>query len=324
MQLWTSGDVVRWKIIVISTHEEISFNIIYGYRCNYACEGCCVGSNHVSDVSQDPDLDTVLAAIDRLPGVIRMQDSEDFWQRGMITLLGGEPMLYWHERIVPIARAVRRNFPRVRLLIFSNGHLMHRHADDIIDFLDEVSGNITITNHLRGDPDSTLGRRWWANTQEFLSHPRLIKIHDEHYHIDGNIESNINFYDAEEWFTWYRQMGDGKIKPFDSKNPARSMQYGCASGSVCSTLFENRLYKCASLAMLPGLLRYTGQYQDPDWQPYLDYPYIDVFDPDPDAQRNFSRTFGQPIPQCTMCNDQPSNVIQWIDRREHSVIKSHR
>lgn len=321
MPLSIFADAGLWKVIVIDCHEESTFNVIYGYRCNYACDGCCVGSNHVKDTAQDPDLEVTLAAINRLPDVIKIRDSDDYWQRGMITLLGGEPMMYWDTHIMPLARRIRQNFPRVRLNIFSNGHLLHKRTDEVLDFIDEVNANITISRHFVGDMHSQIGRQWQKNMTEFLSHDRMIRIHDDHYHVKDNCESNIHFYVGDDWFTWYRLDHENRIKPHVTGRPEQSMQYGCASGNTCSTLYENRLYKCSSLAMLPGLIAAKGQVGDPDWRPYVDdYPYVDVFAVEQDKLNDFHRTYGRAIAQCDMCNDQPRNVVKWQDRRQHAIM----
>jgi organic radical activating enzyme len=309
-----------WRITVTDCHEETTFNVIYGYKCNYACEGCCVGSNHVKDTTHDPDLEVTLAAIDRLPGVIKIRDSDDYWQRGMITLLGGEPMMYWNTRIVPLARRIRRNFPRARLNIFSNGHLLHKHADEVIDFINEVDANITISKHFIGDLESPVGQQWHKNITEFLSHDRIVRIHDDHYHVRDNCESNIHMYVGGDWYTWYSIDNHHRIKPHRTGKPELSIKYGCASGSTCSSLYENRLYKCSSLAMLPGLLSAVNQIHDPDWQTYIDYPFVDVFAPDPNKLEAYRQTYGRAISQCDMCNDKPRNIIQWQDRRQGSIF----
>lgn len=301
-------------------NEESTFNIIYGYRCNYKCEGCCVGSNIVTDTSKDPDLDKILESIKLLPKVIKIKESEDYWQSGMITLLGGEPLMYWEERIVPIARAVREQFPNVRVNIFSNGHLLGRHADKVIDLMSEISATLTISQHLIGDLESPLGKRWVASTQKFLNNPRIEKIHDQHYTVIGNDWANIHFHDSEDWFTWYKQTPEG-IKPYASNNPTASMKYGCASGRICSSLYENRLYKCSSLAMLPGLLSYLGQSDDTDWEKYLNYPYVDLFALKDTDIKYHTNNYGKPVTYCDMCNNQPSNIIRWKDRKQWMVLQ---
>ena len=128
MPHWTCDAVARWKIIVIK-HKDLSLNIIYGYRCNYSCVGCCNGSDYVKTTDLDPDIDLTLQALEKLPEYIEIDSS------GMITLLGGDPFMYWHERIVPLAFAIRKSFPLSKINIFTNGHLINRYTNYVIDVL---------------------------------------------------------------------------------------------------------------------------------------------------------------------------------------------
>jgi len=155
---------------------------------------------------------------------------------------------------------------------------------------------------------------------EFLSNTRVIKIHDAHYHISGNLAANICFYESDDWFTWYQQSPNGKIKPWQTNDPVGSMMNGCASGQTCSAMFENRLYKCGSLAMIKGLLATKNQLDDPDWKKYLSYPYIDVLNPDIPLLNNFNTSFGKPVTYCDMCNNHPQNVIKWVNRTQEMII----
>jgi len=296
-------------------HVDKAFNVIYGYKCNYSCVGCCNGSDYVTSSQHDPDLNKILESIERLPSVVEIASD------GMITLLGGEPMMYWHDRIVPIAKALRRAFPQTKINIFSNGHLVNRFVDDIIELLDQENCDMTISRHLAGDMSSTLGKKWKDNIMSFVTHPRVIKIHDNHYHIEKNIRANIHFYQADEWFTWYQLSYDGKIKPWATNDPEGSIKYGCASGSSCSALFENRLYKCGSLAMLKGLLSAKQQLDDQDWKKYLDYPYVNVLDVDQDKFDFFKSTYNKPTTYCDMCNNKPTNVIKWTTRTQSMIIQ---
>jgi organic radical activating enzyme len=297
-------------------HREIAFNIIYGYRCNYSCVGCCNGSNYVKNTKYDPDLAEILLAIEKLPEYIEI-DSQ-----GMITLLGGEPFVYWEERIKPIAIKCRESFPDAKINIFSNGHTAYKFTQDIINFIDKYNLNITISNHLKGDMQSTLGTQWSNNIAKFLNHDVIIKIHNEHYHIKDNTNANIYFYHSDTWLSWYKTTNLGEIKPYNSDSAEDSMKYGCASGSLCTAMFGSKIYKCGSIAMLKGLLEQKKQIDDVDWKQYLDYPAFDVL------QNNISNfnyhvvNYNKPVQYCTMCNNMPDNVMLWTNRTKDMIIPS--
>jgi hypothetical protein len=89
---------------------------------------------------------------------------------------------------------------------------------------------------------------------------------------------------------------------------------GCCVGSnYVSDSFQD--------PVIPGLLNTLGQNNDPDWKPYLDYPYVDVLDVDPEKLKFHVDSYGFPIAQCDMCNDQPANVVKWVDRKQESIIR---
>ena len=256
---------------MINKFQESTLNIFYGYRCNFSCIGCCTGSDQIKTTARDPDINKTIEVLPTLASLIDIADG------GMITLLGGEILMNWDEKIVPLAKALRQNFPGTTINLFTNGHLLHKYINEVISLMLTVGNcNLTISQHLSGDLDSTLGRKWTSNTTQFLNDSRIKKVHDNHYHIIDHIDCNIHFYNGGSWFTWYKQELDGLIKPHASKDPARSMKYGCASGANCSTIFETNLYKCSSLATLDGLLSSKDQIDDPDWQFYLDYPHVDL------------------------------------------------
>lgn len=278
--------------------------------------GCCNGSNFVKHRNYDPDLQEILDAIEQLPKYINIDSN------GMITLLGGEPFVYWEERIKPIAVKCREFFPNAKINIFSNGHTAHKFQHDIIDFVNKYNCNITISNHLKGDMQSVLGRQWAKNIEEFLDHERIIKIHNEHYHIKDNVNANIYFYHSDAWLSWYKTNELGQIKPYNSDSSANSMKYGCASGDICTTMFGSKIYKCGSLAMLRGLLIQKNQLGDIEWEKYLDYPAFDVMSNDMSNFEYHVTNYSKPVKYCTMCNDNPANVMQWTDRTTDMIIPS--
>ena len=294
----------------------MSLNIMYGYRCNLTCKGCMSGSDQVTTRSYDPDLNITFRAIEAVRRIV------DIDKQGNIALLGGEALLYWHDRIVPLIKHVRQFFPDECLNIFSNGVLAHRYADAILDLMDYYHANFIITPHFSPKQDSVMSRQWHDNVGSFLSHPRIVKIHDKHYHVKNNIKANIYLYDSPQWLSSYRILPNSSIKPWQTNDPENSMRYGCSSGSTCSALFENRLYKCGSLAMLPGLLKAKNQIDDHAWQKYLNYPFVDVFDVDQKKFSHYVDTYGRPISHCDMCSNQSSNMIKWLDRTHNDVFQN--
>ena len=72
--------------------------------------------------------------------------------------------------------------------------------------------------------------------------------------------------------------------------------------------------------MLKGLLTSKKQLDDPDWEKYLMYPYIDILAPEQTLLDNFNQSYGKPIAQCDMCNNHSKAVIKWIDRTQQMIL----
>lgn len=281
--------------------KQENLNIFYGYRCNYACEACSSGSNEVSDASLDPNLDEILESIPIL--------AETFEVDSMITLIGGEPFLYWDDRISIIAQEVNRWFPGNRINIFTNGQLLHKNVEKIFALSEKVDNlSITISNHLTDCGEELPVTMWRRNINDFINHPRIVKIHADHYHIKDNIHANIYFSNMTKFKPYYKRLENGTIKPWATNDPKLSMKHGCV-GNVCSCTFGKKLYKCPILATLPNHLKSIGQEQDPDWQKYINYPVVDLSNLDPALLEEFSSTYGKPVSVCDMCNGDPINTI---------------
>jgi hypothetical protein len=293
--------------------KQVNLNFFYGYRCNYSCDGCFSGSDSVDQSLWDPDLNKLKQSIKR--------SSELFEITSMITLIGGEPFLYWDERILPLALELNSHFPDTRINITSNGQLLGKNLEKVLLLSEKINNfSITISKHLEGSKGTKIEKIWQKSIDDFISHPNIIKIHDDHYHVSGNINANIYFYGSDTWKPYYYRTPEGKIKPWKTNDPAGSLKHGCP-GSVCSCIIDDKLYKCPTLATLPGHLSAIGQDQDSDWKKYLDYPAIDLNNIDPDAWNEFNQTYGKPTTYCDMCNNNPKFNIEWQERSYSMIFR---
>jgi organic radical activating enzyme len=242
---------------------------LYGYRCNYSCDQCLSAPNVIFDSRWDPDMDALKRSI--------LRSAELFEVTGMVTLSGGEPFLYWEDRIRPLSLEINQYFPGVRINIPTNGQLLSKNLDKVLALANEVEQfSLSITRHLNGvDDEVSVKQNWLKSVSVLDSHPMIVKLNSDHYHIRDNIRSNIYFYETETWKHYYRRAPNGQIKPFATNDPQGSMAHGC-TGSVCSSIVDNKLYKCTSLATLGHHLRTIGQQDDPDWFKYINYPAIDL------------------------------------------------
>lgn len=293
--------------------DQHFFNIFYGRRCNLACDGCSSGSDIVRHRNTDPDLQRTLDSIPKI--------ADHFNIVNQFTLLGGDPFLYWNDRVVPIARELRKHFPTTKIAILTNGLLLAHNKESVLEFMKEIDYvNIDITNHFDGLVDQSVAQTWRNNLMDFLLDERIYKISNEHYHVKGNINLNITMHRQDDWSVMYQTMPDGKIKPYATKDPAGSMKYGCGAGNICSVLSEGRLWKCNALASVAARLKEKDQLTDPDWAPYLAYRPVDLLNINTDDLQNFCDTYSEPIAECDMCSNRPESLIKWSERTRTRVL----
>ena len=117
----------------------------------------------------------------------------------------------------------------------------------------------------------------------------------------------------------------GNIRPHNS-NPKDAFEM-CVQ-QTCPLLYEGKIYKCSSIALLNRVLEEWKQPISANWKPYTDYQGISTSSLDKDI-KYFINNFGKPHSICKMCPtkkdvgsiiDHKSNVItkkQWI--KLHSI-----
>jgi hypothetical protein len=252
----------------------------------------------------DPELTDILDTIPKL--------ADRFNITGMITLLGGEPFLYWNQRIVAIAQQCDKYFPGTLINIFTNGQLLAKNINKVLDLAGKIKNfSLTITDHFNGlsQPRSKAIENWQHSLDEFLSNEKIVKIHAHHYHIKNNTQANIYIAepDNRNWRSIYKHTVTGKIKPFATNDPQASMKHGCVSNNICSMLNGTKLYKCTQLATLRDAVTQNNQLEDPDWQKYLAYNPVDFANLDEDSLTFFESTYGSAIDVCDMCSNNPNS-----------------
>ena len=290
-------------------------DVFYGYECNLACTDCNPGSNIIQHRRLDPTLDSIIESIDNLAEHVESATNR-------ITLLGGEPFLYWEERIVPIVRHLRAKFPTSTISVVTNGLLLHKFIDSVINLMLEVDNfKLSVSDHMREFSDDRVAINYYNNLNKFLSDSRLNKIHDFHYDIpnrkiDVHLESEAVLFIAQ-----YKKI-NGQLKPFKTGDPDKSFRNGCCS-SICSHLVNSKLYKCSKLAAIHDILKETDQLDDPDWAPYLNYVPIDLTQKDIDGELlKFEQNIGKSINVCDMCPDKRQIGITLIQQTKSNVLKT--
>lgn len=289
-------------------------NFYYGFKCNLACKGCNSGSDIIFHKDHDPSLESILESITNFAKHVSDVTIT-------ITLIGGEPLLYWNEKIVPMAHHVRKYYPTTTINISTNGLLLHKLKDEVIQLLLDIDNiRLSVDDHTADFSDDPVGKKYLKNLNYFLSDPRLHKIHDEHYDIP-NKNIDIMLHSFLSGFHAQFLTVDRKLKPFATNDPEGSMKYGCV-GNICSAIIDSKLYKCPRLLSLPKILAEVNQLDDPDWAKYLNYAPVDLSRNDIEEELNlFEATEGLPIPECDVCANKFIQNITWFQQSKENVIK---
>jgi len=255
--------------------------------CNLSCEGCTnysdlMHSGYVTWAQGRADLESWLGRI----------DIEEFG------IIGGEPLINpeWRQWI----QGVRGLLPTAQLRFTTNGLLLHR-AQDILDVCETV-GNIVlkITVHVQ---DATLedhiaklkSARAWTPVRE--------------YGIDRWVGANgvrLQINRPTSFLKTYRNTYSN-MAPWHS-DPNRAFEICCQK--TCPLLYQGKIYKCSTSALLEDTLRRFGNPNQAQWTPYL-RPGISVSDPD-SVINGFCENFGQAHSICGQCPSQHHTALDHL------------
>lgn len=267
---------------------------LYGFKCNLSCRDCLSSSDILDHTTYDPSLENIIESIDNVAKYVSNVNH-------MVSLIGGEPLLYW-DRIKTLARHIRKRFPNATIGLSTNGLLLHKYKDEVIELLMELKNcKIDVSNHMHDFPDDKAAIVSKRNLEYFLSDPRFYKIHEYHYDIP-NYKADIHLRNKTlEFITQYKRTKDGTLKPFASGNPSESFARGC-TGRICSTVINNKLYKCTRLATLPMVLEQKNLLDDPDWKKYQGYKHVDLSkEVTQEELDRFKENEGKYIDECDIC-----------------------
>lgn len=288
-------------------------NLLVGWKCNLTCKDCFAGVDILKNkISNDPTLDSLIATVDDLSRYISGASRH-------FTISGGEPFLYW-SIVKPLIKHIRYKFPDSPILINTNGRLLHKYKDELVDFLKEINNiSLNIAYHHWNFQKTKNGIRYQKELDDFFDHPEINKIHPLHHDIP---DTNINFHGdlwADGFAAQWKREGN-LLKPWATNNPKLSMENGC-TGNICALAHESKLYKCPRLATLYPVLERVGQLDDPDWKKYLEYEPIDLSSDDQwEKIYKFKQEEGQPIDICDMCPSKSIINVTQIPHTEENVF----
>jgi len=270
------------------------------YACNLSCTGCTNYSdyNMKGSVSWKQGKQWLQHWLERV-------DIPDFG------IIGGEPTL--NPECEQWIYGVRELMPNSQIRFTSNGVNFHQ-KPDILDWCMDI-GNTVFKFSLHEDKPYAMeavqkvfdSYKWKPITEYGIN--RWIGPNNTRFQINS----------PTKFFKTYRGTF-GNIQPHN--NSPREAFNMCVQ-QQCPLLYEGRIYKCSSIALLNRVLDDWQQPVNDYWQPYADYQGISPKSSDKEI-KSFISNFGNPHKICRMCPshkdtdsiiDHRANVInkkQWI------------
>jgi organic radical activating enzyme len=314
-------------------------NVFIGSKCNLSCEQCDTRSDIFKDESNDPSLEEIFES------VLLVQKH---FKIDTYSALGGEPLLYL-EKTSKIIKFLRDSDPEGRIVLPTNGTLLAKHMDYVVDLVNKYDICVAITDHFINFQDKKLsnkiknstlelasrlkyqkldGKEFFANFIEFNNkdknifwkrftqyHPEFLDHHDNNIAY-GNDKTWIWMHLQEEFNSHYYRDENNKPKPFATEDCSGSYFTGCAS-LFCSFLDRKKLYKCAALGTLENFLKKENATEDPAWQKYQNYQPLDLENCSVDDTISFSNNQFAESHVCDMC---PNKDEYKIIKTETNVL----
>ena len=209
-------------------------------------------------------------------------------------IIGGEPFL--NPELDLWIKNLRYQYPSMEVMVVTNAQLFLQNLW-FLDVMREV-GNIHLkfsvhqpnANYLKNAVDTVLKRFKWEAADSNNEQSEI-----KSYSAENNIHFQIA---AHSSFLKTYQGVYGSMKPYNN-NPIESFKI-CVQ-KECPLLYQGKLYKCSSLALLKQVLGDHKQLDDADWHPYLDEKIgLDVNCSDIDLER-WVNNYAKPHSVCRMC-----------------------
>ena len=253
--------------------------------CNLSCAGC----TNYSDIPQR--------------GYVTWAQGREWfgqWQQRLVLpdigVMGGEPLINpeWRSWVY----GLRAMFPKSQLRFTTNGLLLDR-TPDIMDVLFDI-GNVVfkITVHV---PDPDL-ENWISRCYQKQTWHPVSEFGIQRHASTRGVRFQVN---RPKQF----------VPPFRNSYSDMAPWHSDAAGAfdrciqqTCPLLYNGRIYKCSTTALLADTLDRFGRPNWDQWQPYLTEG-IAADDPDQVLQEFVAR-FGTAEPVCAQC---PDHTVAAID-----------
>jgi len=266
------------------------------YACNLSCTGCTNYSdyNMKGSVSWKKGKEWLETWLERL-------SIPDFG------IMGGEPTL--NPECEQWIYGVRNLMPNSQIRFTSNA-VNFSHKPEVLDWCVDV-GNTVFKFTLHEDKpyakdavDYVFGKHTWKPITEYGIN-RWIGPNNTRFQINS----------PTQFIKTYRGKF-GSIRPH-SNQPKNAFEI-CIQ-KTCPLLYEGRIFKCSSIALLKRVLHDFNQSVTNDWKRYTDYNGIGPRSSDKEIEF-FINNFGKPQNICAMCpsKDDKDSII---DHRTNVIAK---
>lgn len=253
--------------------------------CDLACPGCDRFIDH-----NLPFTEKYEDIVENMEAWFRRLDPDHF------TIIGGEPLL--HPRIYDILKEARRIFDHATIEVYTNGFLLPKRPD-LLKVLRKI-GNAKVSCSLHNrDPKvrKLIETNLW---DAFYSQGQWRIVNDIAHEQDG-VTIEVTDPTKGGWYDYRREV-DGKLKPWDDRNPTAS--YNKCGVNIYPIIYKKRLYKCPPISMVRTYLRKANQLDDIDWSPYKDYEPLHIGCSQYELEEFVDNIF-KPNPICAMCPANP-------------------
>jgi organic radical activating enzyme len=259
------------------------------YACNLSCEGCTNYSDY--NVTGSVPWHTAKGWISNW---LQRVDIPDFG------LIGGEPML--NKEVSEWLIGCRELMPDSQLRFTTNGSLLIKKSN-ILDTIFDVGNCVfKITVH---QPNEFYVQEALNKVFSYTDWEPVTEFGIQRWRAKNNVRFQINF--PKTFYKTFR--GEySNMMPHDNE-PADAFSVCCQQ--TCPLLYNGRIYKCSSIALLAKTLTDWSQEQDV-WKSYLDYKGIGIDSTDAELSA-FIDGFGKPESICRMCPSANDNQLDHVN-----------
>jgi len=267
------------------------------YACNLSCHGC----TNYSDYNMKGNIKWADGRT-QLEGWLEKLDISDFG------LIGGEPLL--NPELDQWMFGCRKLMPHSQIRITTNASLFLQ-KPQLLDWCIDI-GNCVLKFSIHEDQTYT------TESIEYVFSKHNWSPISEHginrWTGPNNTKFQINY--PKKFIKTY-QGTYGNIKPYNS-NPTNAFDI-CVQKN-CPLLYQGKIYKCSSVALLKKVLLDWDQSLDDQWYPYInEYRPLTLNSNDKEILQ-FLDNFNQPHKICRMCPS-TTDINSIVDHKINVIRK---